>query len=77
MDNILYGKYQHYKNHKFYEVVGIARHSETQEEMIIYRALHHCEKYGLNQIWVRPKRMFFEYVEYDGKSLPRFKWVEK
>ncbi|CDZ77225.1 hypothetical protein BN59_03652 [Legionella massiliensis] len=66
------GKYQHFKNKNLYEVIGVARHSETLEEMIIYKALYECEEFGKDQIWVRPKIMFFEQVEYEGSIVPRF-----
>ena len=68
------GKYQHYKGN-FYELVGIARHSETLEEMVVYRALYESE-FGKNVLWVRPKHMFFETVIFEGKKVPRFKFVE-
>lgn len=71
------GKYQHYKTGNLYEVIGVARHSETHEEMVIYKALYNCDKFGNNQVWVRPKEMFFEHVIYDGRSVPRFKQIEK
>lgn len=67
------GKYQHYKTGNLYEVIGIALHSETREEMVIYKALYHCEEFDDNRIWVRPKKMFLEYVEQNGKQIPRFK----
>ncbi len=73
----LCGKYQHYKTGKLYEVIGLARHSETLEEMVIYKALYQCEKFGNNQVWVRPKKMFLEYVTYDGLSIPRFEKIEQ
>jgi hypothetical protein len=76
-DNISLGIYQHYKTGKLYEVIGIALHSETHEEMVIYKALYHCEKFGPNQVWVRPKTIFFELIFQDGQTLPRFKWVSK
>ena len=63
------GIYQHFKGNK-YEVIGQARHSETQEELVVYRAL-----YGDNTLWVRPKKMFLEEVEIDGKKTPRFKYL--
>lgn len=63
------GKYRHYKG-KEYEVLGVARHSETLEETVVYRAL-----YGKRDIWVRPLRMFFEKVEIDGKKIPGFAYV--
>lgn len=63
------GKYEHYKgNH--YEVVGIAKHSETLEELVVYRAL-----YGEFGLWVRPLKMFIENVEINGKTMPRFKYL--
>jgi len=63
------GKYKHYSG-KEYEIVGIAKHSETLEEMVVYRAL-----YGEHQIWVRPLGMFLEDVEIDGKLVPRFEHI--
>ena len=70
MSKITPGKYQHYKG-KFYEVIGVARNSETLEEMVVYRAL-----YGDNELWVRPKKMFLENVEVGGKNIPRFKHIK-
>ncbi|MFA6160819.1 MAG: DUF1653 domain-containing protein [Patescibacteria group bacterium] len=64
-----HGKYKHYSG-KEYEIVGIAKHSETLEEMVVYRAL-----YGEHQIWVRPLGMFLEDVEIDGKLVPRFEHI--
>ena len=61
------GLYEHYKGNK-YKVLGIAKHSETLEEMVVYQA-----QYGDYGIWVRPKDMFFEMVVVDGKTVPRFK----
>ena len=69
------GKYQHYKG-KFYEVIGTARHSETLEELVIYRALYDSEEFGKNALWARPKKMFLESVTVDGKEVPRFRFVE-
>lgn len=69
------GKYQHYRNKKVYEVLGLARHSETHEEMVIYKGLYQCEKFGDNPIWVRPKAMFLEEVEHQGLRVPRFKLI--
>lgn len=67
------GKYRHFKG-KLYEVVGIARHSETLEELVVYKALYNSD-FGKNALWVRPKAMFFEEVEIDGKRTPRFKLI--
>ena len=63
------GKYRHYKGN-LYEVVGVARHSETLEEMVVYRAL-----YGEGGLWVRPLGMFLETVAVDGKNVPRFAYT--
>ncbi len=74
MDNLRLGRYQHYKG-DFYEVIGIARHSETLEELVVYQALYDSEKYGKNALWVRPKLMFLEHVTIDGREVPRFTYV--
>ena len=71
------GRYQHYKTQKLYEIIGQARHSETYEEMVIYKALYICEKFGNHQIWVRPKQMFFENVTHNGEKVPRFQPVNR
>lgn len=65
------GLYQHYKG-KQYEVIGIARHSETLEEMVVYRALYDTPDFGYAALWVRPRAMFEEMVEVNGKMVPRF-----
>ena len=64
------GKYQHYKGKK-YEVIGVAKHSETLEELVIYKALY--QPAGEN-LWVRPLKMFTENIITDGKEIPRFKF---
>ena len=64
------GIYEHYKGHH-YEVVEVARHSETLEPLVVYRAL-----YGEHALWVRPLGMFLEEVEVDGKQIPRFRFIE-
>ncbi len=64
------GKYRHY-NGKEYEVVGIAKHSETLEELVVYKAL-----YGEEQLWVRPLKMFKETVIVEGIQKPRFEFIE-
>lgn len=67
------GKYQHYKGH-FYKVIGIAKHSETLEELVVYEALYENPD---GKLWVRPLKMFLEKVEINGKKVPRFKFVGK
>ncbi len=63
------GQYRHFKGN-LYELVDVARHSETQEPMVVYRAL-----YGEHGLWVRPLDMFFETVERDGSTKPRFEFI--
>ena len=67
--NFRLGRYRHYSG-KEYEAMGVARHSETLEEMVVYRAL-----YGDGLIWVRPLGMFLEEVEADGQRVPRFRFI--
>lgn len=64
------GRYRHYKGND-YEVIGVARHSETEEEMVVYRTL-----YGQYDLWVRPLSMFTETIEIGGEILPRFQFIE-
>jgi hypothetical protein len=63
------GKYQHFKGNE-YEVIEVAKHSETMEDLVVYRAL-----YGNHDLWVRPLKMFIEEVEIEGKKVPRFKYL--
>lgn len=63
------GKYRHFKG-KEYEVVAIAKHSETLEEMVVYKAL-----YDGGSVWVRPAVMWNEQVERDGKIFQRFTYI--
>lgn len=64
------GLYQHY-NDNLYQVIGLSRHSETLEELVVYQAL-----YGDYGLWVRPLSMFLESVEKDGNVIPRFKFIK-
>lgn len=63
------GRYRHYKGN-LYEVLGVARHSETLETLVVYRPL-----YNDTGLWVRPFAMFTEQIEVDGTRRPRFEWV--
>ncbi|MGE0269343.1 MAG: DUF1653 domain-containing protein [Candidatus Omnitrophota bacterium] len=67
------GIYQHYKGNK-YEVVNLARHSETEEWMVVYKALNKKNSDDHN-LWVRPLAMFIESVQVDGKVIPRFRFT--
>ena len=69
MESIKLGRYRHFKG-KEYEVLGVARHSETEEELVVYRAL-----YGDFGLWVRPVSMWNEAVERDGKTFRRFTYI--
>ncbi len=75
MSKLKLGKYEHFKG-KQYEVVGLARHSETLEELVIYKALYKSEEFGDNALWARPLSMFIDNVEKDGKQVPRFRYME-
>ena len=68
------GKYRHYKG-KEYEVIGTARHSETLEELVVYRALYDSEEFGNKALWARPLGMFLEEVEIDGGKRIRFEYT--
>lgn len=68
MELIKPGRYRHYKGND-YEVIGIARHSETLEALVVYRPL-----YGERGLWVRPLDMFRENVEVGGVQVPRFEY---
>ena len=63
------GRYRHYKGND-YQVLGVARHSETGEQLVVYRCL-----YGDFSLWVRPLAMFMETVAIAGRQVPRFAWV--
>ena len=71
-DLVIGGTYRHYKD-KLYIVKGVARHSETLEEMVIYEAQYENK---LGRLWVRPKEMFLEEVTVGNYSGPRFTFVE-
>ena len=69
MTTLALGRYRHFKG-KDYTVLGVARHSETGEELVVYR-----HEYGDHSLWVRPLAMFLEVVEIDGKEVPRFQLI--
>lgn len=69
MKEIKLGKYRHFKGNE-YEVIGTAKHSETLEDYVVYRAL-----YGEKGLWIRPFDMFVETIERDGKQLKRFEYI--
>ena len=71
LETIRPGSYRHFKGNE-YEVIGIARHSETEEPMVVYRAL-----YGSRSLWVRPAEMWNETVTRDGKTVQRFTRMEE
>ena len=68
------GRYRHYKG-KEYEVMGFVRDSESLKRLVLYRALYDSEEFGKNALWVRPEDMFFEMVDVDRESVPRFEYV--
>lgn len=68
--NIEKGRYRHFKGNE-YEVIGVAKHSETLQEYVVYKAL-----YGDGGLWVRPAEMWNETVERDGKKIPRFEKID-
>ena len=70
MDIVVGGKYRHYKGNE-YVVVGLATHSETEEEMVVYKAL-----YGEGKLWVRPLSMWNEKVKVNGMEVLRFTYTD-
>jgi hypothetical protein len=68
--NLENGIYKHYKGN-LYEVLGVARHSETEEQHVVYKTL-----YGDYSMWIRPLEMFVEQIEVDGEQVARFAFVE-
>jgi hypothetical protein len=63
------GRYRHYKGNE-YEVIGVAKHSEDESELVVYRPL-----YGEKSLWVRPLEMFTETVQVNSETIPRFEYV--
>jgi hypothetical protein len=73
--NIKLGKYKHYKG-KLYEVVGFARHSETLEKLVIYKALYDSGEFSDRALWARPVSMFCDTVCVGGKQIARFEYIK-
>ncbi|KKQ67450.1 MAG: hypothetical protein US86_C0001G0377 [Candidatus Daviesbacteria bacterium GW2011_GWA2_38_24] len=73
MPNVKPGIYEHFKGMR-YRVLGVAKHSETLEEFVVYEALYDNPE---GKLWIRPKEMFLETVERDGKVTPRFKFLDE
>ncbi len=69
MDPVRTGRYRHYKGNE-YTVIGVARHSETEEELVVYQ-----KEYDDRGLWVRPKEMFLETVVVDGRRVSRFEYL--
>ena len=70
MAEIQPGRYRHYKGNE-YTVLGVASHSETLQELVVYR-----QEYGERGLWVRPAAMFAEMVEIEGRAVPRFRRID-
>ncbi|MBS3090157.1 DUF1653 domain-containing protein [Candidatus Pacearchaeota archaeon] len=70
VEEIKLGRYRHFKG-KDYEVIGMAKHSETLEKFVVYRAL-----YGNRELYIRPKKMFLEKVGKEGKLVKRFEYTD-
>lgn len=67
--SVLPGRYRHYKG-RDYVVLGVARHSETDEEFVVYR-----QDYGSRDLWIRPKAMFVELIRIGEQTTPRFRYL--
>jgi len=69
MPEVRTGRYRHFKGRE-YEVIGVAKHSETLEELVVYRAL-----YGDSGLWVRPRDMFIEEIQRNDRKIQRFEFI--
>lgn len=65
--------YRHYRNQKLYRVIGVGKHSETEEELVFYECLYD----NVTKLWARPLAMWNEPVEHEGQMVPRFQWVQR
>ncbi len=75
MTELKLGKYKHFKG-LLVEVIGIAKHSETLEDLVVYRKLQDFGEFKKGSLWFRPKGMFLEILTRDGKAFPRFEFIE-
>lgn len=80
MNKIKLGKYKHYKGN-FYEVIALATHTETKEELVIYKELKSPDEYEKDtyqepKIWARPSSMFSENINENNNIIPRFKYID-
>jgi hypothetical protein len=73
---IIGGTYQHYKG-PLYKLLHIGRLEENLEDVVIYQALYDSQEFGNNSIWVRKKKVFLEEIDFNGKKVPRFKYIKK
>jgi len=76
LNTLQIGIYRHFKGN-LYEVLQVARHSETLEPVVVYRALYDSIEFGTNSLWVRPLSLFLEKVNISGKEQPRFEYVSE
>jgi len=76
MNTLKLGKYKHYKG-KEYEVIGVAKHSETLKDLVVYKALHDSSEYGKDALWVRPLSAFTGIVPVQGKKISRFTYIKE
>ncbi|OIO18857.1 MAG: DUF1653 domain-containing protein [Candidatus Magasanikbacteria bacterium CG_4_9_14_0_2_um_filter_41_10] len=74
---VIGGIYKHYRRGGEYEVIGFARHSETLEELVVYKPLYDSPEFPEGTLWVRPREMFLEDVEVDGEMVKRFQYQER
>ncbi|MCF7866639.1 DUF1653 domain-containing protein [Candidatus Woesearchaeota archaeon] len=74
MEDLKLGKYKHFKG-ELVEVLYVAHHSETLEEFVVYKTLYDNRTFGKGSIWIRPKKMFLENIQRDGKIMKRFEFV--
>ncbi|MGL5830710.1 MAG: DUF1653 domain-containing protein [Candidatus Altimarinota bacterium] len=75
MDIKVGSKYRHYKGQE-YLIIGLARHSDTLEEFVVYQGLYDSQEFGQQPLWIRPKNIFEETVEINGEKIPRFTHIK-